>query len=141
MSGCGAGMSKGLVEKKGFLFCMVPVDCEDCGGAGEGTSHGLLDVAGVVGLRAMEGLDLDNPIDADLVGWGVRDLDGGKELSRGETRAAGMVPPSPRRTRDSMALSRLPLTPLRIMALRLSSRKPMSRSWVSFLAVASGLSW
>lgn len=45
--------------------------------------------------------------------------------------------PSPSRTRVSMVFSRSPLTPFKTMALRLSSVKPISRSCVSFRAMAS----
>lgn len=55
-----------------------------------------------------------------------------RDDSRGPTAGLGDARPAPpSRTRASTARSRFPLTPLRTIALRVSSVKPMSRNWES----------
>jgi hypothetical protein len=81
-----------------------------------------------------------------VAGAGLKDLEFElvialvRELSRGGGEI-GETPPSPSRTKVSMAFSMFPFTPFRTMVLRFSSVNPMSRNCASFSAARSLLSW
>ncbi len=136
----------------GFLFCNVPVDCDDCGGGGGGAKSSIAKGSSSL-LLAAEGDDVVcrdgvGTLRVDgaavvVVGVSVR-VGAARELSRAAVSGFGdkrplPTPASPIRTSISTALSRSILTALRMTVFWRSSKNPISRSLASLLSRLSPL--